>query len=355
MLAVAKLGAVIGPAVQRVSASTRWRVRLEDASVKAMLTADGTRAAGPVRTDGPASRWEAVQLVASVHTVVVTSRLGTGDEDGPSAPASRCSRGRLPHPSPSTTVDVSTDHPLLLAYTSGTTGRPQGRRPRPRWVAGEGPRPRARFQHDLGASDTFALVQRHGLDHGAVPDHRGPLQRGRRCASSRAPPDHPGPDRLWRIVAESGGDGAGVEPDAGPAGADAVTVRPLCGVTTSRRCGCSARRASRGNEDAVGVVLRRRRRRALPDHQHVGGHPRLAGALLSPHPVQPNPAGGRSWAPALGIAADVFDAAGRPVRDQVGELVCTKPWPGMTQGLHGDRERYLDTYWSRWARRVGAG
>jgi acetyl-CoA synthetase len=52
--------------------------------------------------------------------------------------------------------------------------------------------------------------------------------------------------------------------------------------------------------------------------------------------------------PALGIAVDVFDAGGRPVRDQVGELVCTKPWPGMTQGLHGDPERYLETYWSRW-------
>ena len=33
---------------------------------------------------------------------------------------------------------------------------------------------------------------------------------------------------------------------------------------------------------------------------------------------------------------------------QVGELVCTKPWPGMTRGLFGDPERYLDTYWSRW-------
>jgi acetyl-CoA synthetase len=52
--------------------------------------------------------------------------------------------------------------------------------------------------------------------------------------------------------------------------------------------------------------------------------------------------------PALGMAVDVFDDDGRPVRDQVGELVCTRAWPGMTRGLYGDPERYLEVYWSRW-------
>ena len=36
------------------------------------------------------------------------------------------------------------------------------------------------------------------------------------------------------------------------------------------------------------------------------------------------------------------------MRGAVGELVCTKPWPGMTRGLRNDPERYLETYWSRW-------
>jgi len=44
----------------------------------------------------------------------------------------------------------------------------------------------------------------------------------------------------------------------------------------------------------------------------------------------------------------VFDDNGHSVRGEVGELVCTKPWPGMTRGLWHDRERYLETYWSRW-------
>jgi acetyl-CoA synthetase len=48
------------------------------------------------------------------------------------------------------------------------------------------------------------------------------------------------------------------------------------------------------------------------------------------------------------MAVDVYDEQGRPVRNAVGELVCTKPWPAMTRGLYGDPERYLATYWSRW-------
>jgi acetyl-CoA synthetase len=51
--------------------------------------------------------------------------------------------------------------------------------------------------------------------------------------------------------------------------------------------------------------------------------------------------------PALGQAMDVVGAGGEPVRGEVGELVCRRPWPGMTRGIWGDPERYLDTYWRR--------
>ncbi len=44
---------------------------------------------------------------------------------------------------------------------------------------------------------------------------------------------------------------------------------------------------------------------------------------------------------------DVFDEAGRPLRGEVGELVCKRAWPGMTRGIWGDAERYLETYWRR--------
>ena len=51
--------------------------------------------------------------------------------------------------------------------------------------------------------------------------------------------------------------------------------------------------------------------------------------------------------PALGVDMDVFDPEGRSVRGEVGELVCKRPFPGMTRGLWGAPERYLETYWRR--------
>jgi acetyl-CoA synthetase len=60
-------------------------------------------------------------------------------------------------------------------------------------------------------------------------------------------------------------------------------------------------------------------------------------------PIKPTSFGG----PNVGAAADVMDAAGNPVRGEVGELVLRQPLPGMTRGFWHDRERYLDTYWSR--------
>jgi acetyl-CoA synthetase len=72
-------------------------------------------------------------------------------------------------------------------------------------------------------------------------------------------------------------------------------------------------------------------------------------------------------APCPGIDADVADpadpegrslgAAGSGARSGggnaagsggVGELVIRKPWIGMARGFWKDRERYLETYWSRW-------
>src|SRR5207237_353442 len=80
---------------------------------------------------------------------------------------------------------------------------------------------------------------------------------------------------------------------------------------------------------------------------NISGGTEVGACFLSPHPVEdikPMSLGG----PSLGMAVDVYDDRGRPVRGEVGELVCTQPWPGMTRGLYKDPERYIETYWSRW-------
>jgi acetyl-CoA synthetase len=45
---------------------------------------------------------------------------------------------------------------------------------------------------------------------------------------------------------------------------------------------------------------------------------------------------------------DVFNEEGKPVRGEVGYLVCKQPAPSMTRGLWKDTDKYLETYWSRW-------
>ena len=53
----------------------------------------------------------------------------------------------------------------------------------------------------------------------------------------------------------------------------------------------------------------------------------------------------------LGLAVDVFDDHGRPVRETKGELVCTRPFPCMPIGFWNDPgdERYRAAYFDRFA------
>jgi acetoacetyl-CoA synthetase len=53
----------------------------------------------------------------------------------------------------------------------------------------------------------------------------------------------------------------------------------------------------------------------------------------------------------LGMAVDVFDEDGRPVRGVKGELVCTKPFPSMPVGFWNDPDgqKYFNAYFGRFA------
>jgi acetoacetyl-CoA synthetase len=52
----------------------------------------------------------------------------------------------------------------------------------------------------------------------------------------------------------------------------------------------------------------------------------------------------------LGVAAYAFDDQGKPVVDQVGELVLTEPLPSMPVGFWGDKDgsRYRESYFDQW-------
>jgi acetyl-CoA synthetase len=79
---------------------------------------------------------------------------------------------------------------------------------------------------------------------------------------------------------------------------------------------------------------------------NISGGTEIVGSFLFPLPIQalkPCSLGG----PAPGMATEVVDENGNPVRGRTGYLVCTKPSPSMTRGIWNSPERYIETYWSR--------
>jgi acetyl-CoA synthetase len=80
---------------------------------------------------------------------------------------------------------------------------------------------------------------------------------------------------------------------------------------------------------------------------NYSGGTEISGGIVMGNPILPLKPCAFS-APCPGIAADVLDENGDPVRNAVGELVIKAPWIGMTRGFWKDKQRYLDTYWSRW-------
>ena len=335
VLAVAKVGAVFVPVFSGYGADA-VRVRLEDAAAVALITAD----AFPRRTKVVPmldTALAAVDGLATVSTVVVVDRLG-----GDLPRDERVHAWPAPATEPFPTVAVDSEHTLFLAYTSGTTGRPKGVvHVHGGWtvkVAEEGA-----FQTDIRQGDRVFWLTDLGWIMGPWLLTAG-LANGATLVLYDGAPDHPGPDRLWAFLERHRATHCGISP---------TLVRALMahGDAPVGAHDLSALRvlASTGepwNEE--------------PWHwfaEHVGGDrcpvinlsggTEVGACFLSPHPVQqisPMSLGG----PSLGMAVDVFDDQGHPLRGAVGELVCTKPWPGMTRGLYQDPDRYLATYWSRW-------
>jgi acetyl-CoA synthetase len=60
---------------------------------------------------------------------------------------------------------------------------------------------------------------------------------------------------------------------------------------------------------------------------------------------------GSATIPFPGIFADLLDASGRSITVGGGLLAITKPWPSMLRTIWGDPDRYVQTYFSKWAGR----
>ncbi len=74
----------------------------------------------------------------------------------------------------------------------------------------------------------------------------------------------------------------------------------------------------------------------------TGGH------MITPLPGATPTVPGSCTLPFFGIDAAVVDEEGNEVSTSSGGLlVIRRPWPAMLRGIHGDRERFVETYFSR--------
>ncbi len=337
-MAIAKIGAILVPIFSGFGAEAA-ATRLKDCEARALITSDGFYRKGKEILMKPIAD-EALSLCPSIKNVIIKRRLGAKigwnaerDLDWDELLAAQSDECPC--------EQTDSEDPFMIIYTSGTTGRPKGsvhvHGGFTAKIAEE-----VAYQTDLQAGDVLYWITDMGWIMGPW-EVVGGLALGGRIFLYEGAPDHPEPDRLWAMIERHRITTLGISP---------TLIRALMryGVEPLKKHDLTSLKVigSTGepwNPDPYEWCL-----------EHVGGGrcpiinlsggTEIGACFLSPLPINELKSC-TLRGPALGMDIDVFDEQGKPVRGQVGELVCKQPWPGMTRGLWKDPQRYLETYWSR--------
>jgi acetyl-CoA synthetase len=351
MLAVARIGAVHSVVFGGFSAES-LRSRIDDASAKLVITADGGWRKGKVFPLKPAVDAALAAGDSTVENVLVVKRGGNEVEwtEG---------RDLWWHDE---IAQVDADHvakpfgaeqPLFILYTSGTTGKPKGI-----LHTSGGYLTQTAFTHknvfDLHPeSDVYWCT----ADIGWVTGHSyvvyGPLANGATQVLYEGTPDTPHQGRWWEIIEKYKVSLFYTAPTAIrsfmklgrqiPQGFDLSSLRVLgsVGEPINPEAWMWYREVIGGGETPIVDTWWQTETGAI-----------MISALPGVTATKP----GSAQTPVPGISIDVLDDAGEHVgHGNGGLLVVTDPWPSMLRGIWGDPERFKETYWEKFGDKYFAG
>ncbi len=321
--------------------------RVVDADSKVIVTADGGRRRGavvPLKDNVDAARDLLNESGRDVESVVVLTRCGNDVADRAGDRAwDDLVAGAPDHVA---CEPVDSEHMAFLLYTSGSTGKPKG------------------IVHTTGgymvftaltAQVSFNLVPDRGqvywctADIGWITGHSyiiyGVLPSRVPTLMYEGAPNFPEQDRFWDIVERHKVTQFYTAPTAIRAfmkwGDEHPKKHDLSSLALLGSVGEPINpEAWMWYREVIGGG-----RCPIVDtwwQTETGGH------IITPLPGATPTKPGSCTRPFFGIDAAVVSETGDELpANQGGLMVIRKPWPGMLRGIYGDRERFIETYWSR--------
>ncbi len=337
-LAVARIGAIISPLFSGFGAEAIVK-RLNDAEAVAVITADQAVRRGSTIAMKPVIDSAASDVPTLRHTIVLRTGDGSvamnGDRDVWWHDLDVSSANSTPMQM------VDADQPLMIAYTSGTTGRPKGTVLTHCGFTVKGALDFT-VSFDLKADDRLFWFADFGWVTGPY-SMAGTFARGATFILAEGVPDWPDAGRIWRLAAAHKATFFGIAPTAIRSlmrhGPDPVAAHDLSAIRILASTG------EPWTEEAW-----------VWFSEHVGGGrcpiinvcggTEISGGFIAGNVLTPQrPC---SFAgPLPGMATDIVDASGNSVGPgEVGELVLRDVSIGLSRGIWRDPDRFIETYWS---------
>ncbi len=337
MLAAASIGAVFSSCSQEFGVPAVLE-RFGPLGPSVLLAADGYRWRGRAIDRLTELKEIRKRLPGLLTTVMVPNLYDVEAVSGDSRTVLYADLGR---PEAPFFEQLPFDHPLYVVFSSGTTGAPKCIVHRAGGALLQHVKEH-RLHADLSSDDTLFYLTSCGwmMWNWLVSG----LASGCTLLLYEGSPLHPSHGALWKIADEE---------EVTVFGASAAYLKAMenAAVRPGADSDLSCLRAvlSTGSPLAprsFDYVYREVKSDLLL--ASIAGGTELLGCFMAGNPML-SVYRGEMQCRALGMAVDVFNTEGRPVRGQAGELVCTRPFPSMPLGFLDDPggRKYHEAYFAQ--------